>query len=109
MIAPFDTRAALELALMTETLGKRRQHRTKTTWAKVSFDRQILAIARVHSVSTIYTEDGDMRNIAESIGMTVKTVAALPLPYQVPTGEGLFDNLPEEPNEGNDKKRQSEK
>jgi hypothetical protein len=72
-------------------LGKRGG--SSATWAKVTLDRQIVAIAKVAGASTMYTEDKDMRKVAEAIGMKVRSVSDLPLPYQVKTGETLFDRL----------------
>jgi hypothetical protein len=92
IIAPFDTRAAIELALMTDRVSKHsKKGDSGGTWAKVKFDRQIVAICRVYSVTTIYSEDADIRKIAESEGIAVKTVADLPLPMPGPKGPGLFD------------------
>lgn len=92
IIAPFDTRAAIELALMTDRVGK---HFKKSdpggTYAKVKFDRQIVAICKVNNVKTIYSEDSDIRKIAEAEGINVKTVADLPLPVPGSKGPGLFD------------------
>lgn len=95
IIAPFDIRAAIELALMTERIAKHSKGGKKGdssgTWAKVKFDRQIVAIAKVYNVTTLYTEDGDIRNIAKAEGMTVKAVADLSLPLPSLKGKTLFD------------------
>jgi hypothetical protein len=48
-VVPFDTLAAIELAVMTRNAlaaGDKRAG-SKESWAKVKFDRQIAAIARV--------------------------------------------------------------
>lgn len=47
LIAPFDLRAALELSIMTDAAITRSDKRdgSSATWAKVKFDRQIVAIA----------------------------------------------------------------
>src|SRR5579872_2164713 len=62
LIAPFDLRAALELAVMTDAVLSRSDKRegSSATWAKVKFDRQIIAIAKVERVSCIYSEDADV-------------------------------------------------
>lgn len=94
ILGPFDTRAALELSLMTEgtkkhsTRGKRGQ--SSATWAKVKYDRQIIAIAKVFGARTVYTEDNDVRKLAQAVGMTVKGVSDLPLPFPVHKGPTLF-------------------
>lgn len=93
-IAPFDTRAALELSLMAEDFLKRtgkKKGDAGGTWAKVKFDWQIVAIAKYCNVSTIYSEDPDIRKLATCAGMKVKSVGDLPLPHKPFRGETLFD------------------
>ena len=48
-IEPFDTRAAIEVAAMTRKAldGGNKRGKSGATWAKVKYDRQIVAIARV--------------------------------------------------------------
>ncbi len=67
VIAPFDQRAALELAVMTDVALSRSDKRegSAKTWARVKFDRQIVAIAKVERVSCIYSEDQDVRSIGK--------------------------------------------
>lgn len=95
LIAPFDTMAALELALLVEAF--RRQSGKKKgdsggTWAKVKFDWQIVAISKQQNVSTIYSEDPDIKKLAALVNITVKCVADLPLPPKPFSGRGeLFD------------------
>lgn len=95
LIAPFDTKAALELALLAETVRKqsgKKKGDSGGTWAKVKFDWQIVAIAKAQNVSTIYSEDPDIKKLAALVGITVKSVAALPLPPKPYSGSGqLFD------------------
>jgi hypothetical protein len=94
LIAPFDTRAALELALMAQATRKetgKKKGDAGSTWAKVKFDWQIVAIAKVCNVSTIYSEDPDIGKLAASAGMKVKGVGDLPLPHKPHRGETLFD------------------
>lgn len=95
LFAPFDTRAAIELALMSERVTKRSRGRKRAesvgTWAKVKFDRQIVAISKVYGVTTIYSEDGDIRRIAGPEGIKVKTVSDLSLPLPVHRGPTLFE------------------
>lgn len=94
ILAPFDTRAALELALMAESTrtktGKKRGD-AGGTWAKVKFDWQIVAIAKVSNVSTIYSEDPDIQKLATSQNITVKSVVSLPLPTKGFQGPTLFE------------------
>lgn len=82
-IEPFDTRAAIEVAAMTrEELdsGNGKRGGSAAVWAKVKYDRQIVAIAKVNSASTIYSDDGDIKRIASRSKITVKGLADLPLP-----------------------------
>jgi predicted nucleic acid-binding protein len=94
LIAPFDTRAALELSLMVEAIRKetgKKKGDAGGTWAKVKFDWQIVAIAKVNNVSTIYSEDNDMHTLATNQGIKPKRVADLPLPSKSFQGPTLFE------------------
>ena len=93
-IRPFDQMAAIELAAM-ELLartkgGKKHPAPPDTPWQKVKFDRQIVAIARVHKATTIYSDDQHVKAIAEDVGIKVIPCWELPLPVSEPT---LFDNV----------------
>src|SRR5579862_6460471 len=82
-IEPFDTRSAIEVAAMTRELLDSRQRKRGTsnsTWTKIKFDRQIVAIAKVHNVTTIYSDDNDIRQIASRAKIKVIGLADLPLP-----------------------------
>jgi hypothetical protein len=83
-IEPFDLRASLELAAMNRDAlgGGNKRGNSTSTWAKVKFDRQIMAIAKVHGVTTVYSDDGDVRSIGERAGIKVVSVGDLPLPPQ---------------------------
>jgi predicted nucleic acid-binding protein len=79
---PFDERAAIELAVMTAATiraGDKRAGST-ATMAKIKFDRQIVAIACVHRVSTIYSDDKEVRKFAEANNIKTVAVWELPLP-----------------------------
>src|SRR5262245_61917353 len=58
-IEPFDTLAALEVAAMSrEALaGGNKKANLKAPWQKVKYDRQIVAIAKVHGATEIYSDD----------------------------------------------------
>ena len=81
-IAPFDERAAIELAEMTRKAHSSGDLRAgvNVTRARLRFDRQILAIARVQNEKHIYTDDGDMGTVAKAEGFTVTATVELPLP-----------------------------
>ena len=51
-------------------------------WNKVKFDRQIVAIAKICNVSTIYSDDKNLETFATAQGISVMTVGQLPLPSE---------------------------
>lgn len=81
-VSDFDKRAAIEVSLQIRdamTSGGKRAGST-STWAKIKFDRQIVAIAKVEGVTTIYSDDGDLTNYEKAQGLDVKGINDLPLP-----------------------------
>jgi len=91
-VEAFDQRAAVELATMTcdaISAGDLRAG-TNATRAKLKFDRQIIAIARIHDQTAIYSDDGDMPKLAESLDIDVIPVRALPLPPTDPQAKLAF-------------------
>lgn len=80
-IAPFDERAAIELAEMTREAYDKGGLRagTNATKARLKFDRQILAIARVQGERHVYTDDNNMRTFATRAGFRVTGVRDIPL------------------------------
>lgn len=82
-IEPFDTRSAIEVAAMTRRAldGKGgKKDGSNSTWAKVKFDRQIVAIAKVCGASKIYSDDEDVQKLAKQHNLSVAGLAELPLP-----------------------------
>lgn len=80
-IEGFDERAAIELSHMAELKpGEKKRKGQQGTWAKVNFDRQIVAIAKVNGVKTIYSTDGDVRKLAVKEGLTAVALHELPSP-----------------------------
>jgi predicted nucleic acid-binding protein len=81
-IVPFDALAAVEAALMTRAALKTKDKRSglNAPWAKVKFDRQIVAIAKATSATMIYTDDSDVRTLATAEDIPVTGLAELPLP-----------------------------
>ena len=100
-ICPFDTLAAIELAEIAKAeLGKKRAD-DATTYAKIKFDRQIVAIAKVKKVRTIYSDDGDVHALAKRHKITAVRIRDLPLPpaKEKPrelAGQGVLDFTPPE-------------
>ena len=78
-IAAFDERAAIELA----ERGRRKLRDEAETWAKLKFDRQIIAIAKVCGATTIYSHDAGMRTVANRLGIEVLRLDDLPLPPEM--------------------------
>jgi hypothetical protein len=95
-VSPFDTRAAVEVAaILRDALGKKnKKDGSAGTAAKVNFDRQIVAIAKVEGAHTIYSDDGDLGKFALRAGLKVVTLADLDVP---PSKTPLFDALEEPP------------
>lgn len=80
-VGSFDSRAALECALMLdEALSGGDKRAQAKTWAKAKFDWQIIAIAKVANAHTLYSEDSDLARIGARHGIKVIKTDALPLP-----------------------------
>lgn len=82
VVEPFDLKAAIEAAASQRKAMEAGNKRSGAVgpWQKVKVDRQIVAIAKVHDVDELYTDDDDVRRLAETDGIRVKGVADLPLP-----------------------------
>lgn len=95
-IVPFDIRAAVEVAAMTYQAIQQGDKRggMEAPWAKVKYDRQIVAIAKVEQASVIYSDDKDVRNLAQTEGMSVVGISGLPLPPDA-AQTNLFSTPPE--------------
>lgn len=96
-IADFDQRTAIELALMEQFDRQQGDKRggSDDTWAKVKFDRQIIAIAKVHRVSVIYSDDGNLKSWAERHGIKVTRLEDIDLPPELAQGALPFDERSE--------------
>lgn len=88
LIAPFDTRCALELSLMTDAAFTRKDKRDGATgtWVKITLDRQIVAISKAFEARAIYSEDHDVRAIARREGLTAFSVEDIKIP-ESPQGD----------------------
>ncbi len=82
--APFDVKAAVELTFLFDADGKPTKGKLtqQETWAKVKFDRQIIAIAKANDVKDIYTDDMNLSAVAQANGLTVHHTWDLQLPPQ---------------------------
>jgi hypothetical protein len=84
---PFDDRAAVQVALLAQAPGDRPKSSTDT-YAKIKYDRQIAAIAKVEGATAIYSDDDNVRSYAQRLGIRAIALADLPLPP--PTTPDLF-------------------
>ena len=90
-VEPFGQRAAIECALLIDGAKKAgKSTKPGDTWAKVKFDRQIIAIAKVVGAKTIYTNDANLAKVAGANGLrrlpeaSAQTQSATPAPQPVP-------------------------
>lgn len=104
-IAPFDELEAIEVAAMTKVdidAGDKRGGASQAaTWAKIKYDRQIVAIAKVAQAPVIYSDDKDIKTFAAKVGITTIRLEDLPLkplpPQQdLPFHEGAVLNVTDE-------------
>jgi len=114
-IEPFGARAAIEVAAMSRAAidGGNKRGDSKSPWAKVKFDRQVVAIAKVVGASMIYSDDEDVRKIAAKIDIPVSGLVDLPIPDDARQGKFQFEpkSKPNEPtpNDETTKKKQTKK
>jgi len=93
-IEPFETRAAIEVAVMTRsalTAGDKKGG-SDEPWAKVKFDRQIVAITKVAQASIIYTDDTNLSATANALGISTLGLADLSLPPETAQGQLPFES-----------------
>jgi hypothetical protein len=97
-IVPFGTRAAVEAAAAHRDAlraGDKREG-SEAPWAKVKFDRQIVAIAKVEGAEVIYSNDDDIGRFAMRDNLQVVKLDKLPFPPEKPQGELSFIAPPDE-------------
>jgi predicted nucleic acid-binding protein len=96
-VEPFDQRAAIELAdieITARATGDKRGSAKGCEWQKVKIDRQIVAIAKVHSVSVIYSDDPHIIAHGKDCKIRVMGSADLNAP---PPQQMIIDLAPTEP------------
>ncbi|WP_052134345.1 hypothetical protein [Sphingomonas sp. 37zxx] len=81
-LCPFDVRAAIEVALMTQEALESGDKRggSGQPWQKVKYDRQIIAVARVAAAKRLYSDDRGLAAFARLVGMDVVSTWELPVP-----------------------------
>jgi hypothetical protein len=100
-VAGFDDPEAVELVehWRKHGDGKKPKAGAAETWAKVKYDRQIIAIALTRRVECVYSTDKDLHRYANQIGMKSCGLADLPLPP--PRQLHLVEQpLPDSPTQG---------
>jgi predicted nucleic acid-binding protein len=84
VVAAFDQRAAVELAVMNLAIRKgttkSKRGTAQGTWAKIVFDRQIVAIAKSNGAGVIYSDDEGLEKFAKQQLISVVKTWELPLP-----------------------------
>lgn len=82
LIRPFDEMAAIELAAVEVEDRSKGDKRGGSAgiWAKIRFDRQIVAIARTNRAKRIFSDDLDLAKFSAKIGIEVVPTWELPLP-----------------------------
>lgn len=81
-LAPFDGRSAIELGEMTRraVVGGDKRDGSTADWQKIKLDRQIVAIAKAHGASVLYTDDGNQTKFANLGGLSTVSTWELDLP-----------------------------
>jgi predicted nucleic acid-binding protein len=82
LVKPFDQVAAVELAAVEveDRLKEGKRAGSASPWAKLRFDRQIVAIAKTNGATRIYSDDEDVMKFARRLGIEVIRTWELPLP-----------------------------
>ena len=85
-IEAFDTLAAIEVAAMTRAAldGGDKKAGIDAPWAKLKYDRQIVAIAKLKGATAIYSDDEDVAKLGHLAGIPVIRFADLDLPPEDP-------------------------
>ncbi len=90
-VGAFDERAAIELAELIDGDSKSgKKLDDKQTKAKVRFDRQVIAIAKVREADCIYTDDENLAKCARENGIRAVMTWDIPLPPEPPNLELPF-------------------
>lgn len=78
-IKPFDEKSAIELAeTLIASIGKKRSKKVVAKM-KITFDRQIVAVAKAHGATVMYSDDKEVRDFSEECGLEAYTFASLNL------------------------------
>ncbi|WP_309605995.1 PIN domain-containing protein [Phenylobacterium sp.] len=96
-VVPFDVKSAIEVAMMAghAVTGEGGKDPNAGTYAKLKYDRMIVAVAHTEGASVFYSDDSRQRNIAQRLGMTVKGLADCIVPTAAALQELPFQPKPE--------------
>jgi hypothetical protein len=101
VLGDFKEKAAIEISQVIrkalESIGKQKRDDVQETWAKVNFDRQIVAIAKAYGCITIYSTDGHVKKHASKMNLDCVHLADLPLPPEPPIDPQMAFSLSEPP------------
>lgn len=81
-VAPFDTKAAMEAAVLHKEAMERGPAQKDATKAKLKFDRMIVAVAKAEGAHSVYAGDNGLLKDAVRGGLTAIPLEELPLPPQ---------------------------
>lgn len=87
IVAPYDLRCAVETGAMAHDHRAKATRPNDQTVARVKFDRQLLATAKVEGAEKLYTDDGRLGRKATQLGIQVIGLADLPIPDSARQGE----------------------
>lgn len=93
-ISPFDLKAAVTLSILSrKEINKHRNKRgpSEESWAKVKYDRQIVAIGMSLGAKELYSDDKELKNLAEANGIKPIGLADLPIPPEALQTKIEFD------------------
>lgn len=84
-VASFNIKAAIELSMLADPdLNAAKKLDDKTTWAKLKYDRQIIAIAKSLGAVCVYTDDKNLAACAQNNGIAATLTWEIPLPPEPP-------------------------
>ncbi len=99
-IKGFNRRAAVEASILMQVHRSFSGRKANPgAWQKIKVDWQIVAIAKVENVSTIYSDDPDVKSFAETANLNCVSLPELPLPPEEPQQNLPFDGASEQANE----------
>lgn len=92
---PFDEMAAIEVAIMSTNSALSGEGLSDETKAKVKYDRQIIAIAKLAGADAIYSDDIGLRKKAQALGIRSLGLEDVALPPEDVQGKLPLTELPE--------------